>query len=76
MEKQKKKVRKLRLWINYCISLTRGVTERELFSKQWHFFFFSTKRGETDNTRRLDFVCYKHALIRFINRFTWKRIQV
>lgn len=39
------------------------------------FFFFSTKR-KTDNNRRLDLVCYKHALIRFINRFTWKRIQV
>lgn len=38
--------------------------------------FSVAQRGETDNSRRLDFVCYKHALIRFINRFTWKRIQV
>lgn len=56
---------------NYCISHKRIQRPKCLKT-----VVSLAQKGESANTRRLGFVCYKHAFIRFLNRFTWKRIQV
>lgn len=60
------------MWIVIIASLRRGFKGQNVPKTVASL----AQKGESANTRRLGFVCYKHALIRFLNRFTWKRIQV
>lgn len=63
---------KIKLWIGIIASLKRGFQGQNVPKTVASL----AQKGESANNRRLGFVCYKHALIRFLNRFTWKRIQV
>lgn len=63
---------KIKLRIGIIASLKRGFQGQNVPKTVASL----AQKGESANNRRLGFVCYKHALIRFLNRFTWKRIQV
>lgn len=63
---------KLRMWMVIIASLKRGFKGQN----DPKTVASLAQKGKSANTRRLGFVCYKHALIRFLNRFTWKRIHV